>query len=58
MFFSKITFFFETTVKLKTFKSNISHHFEELNELIFKMCTVWGFEIVFHKIIEEIWKKF
>ena len=26
-------------------------------ELIFKMHTVWGFEIVFHKITEENWKK-
>ena len=30
----------------------ISHHFVELDELIFKMYTVWGFQIVFHKIIE------
>ncbi len=25
---------------------------------LIKMYTVWGFEIVFHKIIEEDWKKF
>jgi hypothetical protein len=35
----------------------ISHHFVELDELIIKMHTVWGFEIEFHKIIEENWKK-
>ena len=36
----------------------ISHHFVEFDKLIFKMYTAWGFEIVFHKIIEENWKKF
>jgi len=25
----------------------ISHHYVELDELIFKMHTVWGFQIVF-----------
>ena len=25
----------------------ISHHYVELDELIFKMYTVWGFQIVF-----------
>jgi hypothetical protein len=34
-----------------------SHDFVELEELIIKMYTVWGFEI-FHKIIEENLKKF
>ncbi len=36
----------------------ISHHFVEFDKLIFKMYTAWGFEIVFHKIIEENWKNF
>ena len=36
----------------------ISHHYVELDGLIFKMYTIWGFEIVFHKIIEENWNKF
>ena len=36
----------------------MSHHSAELNELIVKMHTVSGFEIVFHKIIEENWKIF
>ena len=36
----------------------ISQTFEELDELIFKMYTAWEFEIVFHKRIEENWKKF
>jgi len=31
----------------------ISHHFVELDKLIFKIYTVWGLGIVFHKIIEE-----
>jgi hypothetical protein len=38
----------------------ISHHFIELNELIFKMYSL-GFEIIFHEIyykIEENWKNF
>ena len=35
----------------------ISHHFVDTDELILKICTVWGFEILFHKIIEENWKK-
>ena len=35
----------------------IPHHFI-VDEPIFKMYTVWGFEIVFHKIIEENGKKF
>jgi len=30
----------------------------EHNELILKMYTVLGFEIVFQQIIEENWKKF
>jgi len=30
----------------------IPHYFVEIDELIIKMYTVWGFEIVFHKIIE------
>ena len=34
-----------------------SHDFVELEELIIKMYTVWGFEI-FHKIIEKTWKNF
>jgi len=34
-----------------------SHHFVELDELIFKMCIVWGFDIVFDKIIEGNRKK-
>ena len=54
-FFSKITFFFETT---GLFFCMISHHFAELGELIFKMHAIWGFEIVFHKITEEKGKKF
>ncbi len=36
----------------------ISQTFVELDELIFKMYTAWELEIVFHKIIEENWKKF
>jgi hypothetical protein len=36
----------------------ISHHFVEVDELISKMYTVWVFEIIFHKIIEENWKIF
>jgi hypothetical protein len=36
----------------------ISHHFVELDELIFKKYKVLGFEIVFHKIIEENGKQF
>ena len=36
----------------------ISHHFVEIDELIFKMYTVWGLEIVYHKIIEENWETF
>ena len=36
----------------------ISDHYVELDELIFKMYTVWGFEIVFHELIEENWKNF
>jgi hypothetical protein len=35
----------------------IPHYFVEIDELIIKMYTVWGFEIVFHKII-EFQKKF
>jgi hypothetical protein len=31
----------------------ISHHFVDLDDLILKMYTVWRFDIVFHKIIEE-----
>jgi hypothetical protein len=34
----------------------MSHHFVEVDELISKMYTVWVFEIIFHKIIEENWK--
>jgi len=34
-----------------------SHHFVELDKMIIKMYTVWGFEIVFYKTIEENWKK-
>jgi len=41
----------------KHFSSMISHHFVELDELIIKMYSVWRFEIVFHKIIEENRKK-
>ena len=33
---------------------SILHHFLELDELLIKLYTVWGFEIVSHKIIEEI----
>ena len=36
----------------------IPHYFVEIDELIIKMYTVWGFEIVFHKIIEFPKKKF
>jgi hypothetical protein len=36
----------------------ISRYIVELDKLIFKMYTVWGFEIVFHKIIEENGKYF
>jgi hypothetical protein len=36
----------------------ILHRFVEIDELIFKMYTVWGLEIVFHKIIEENWETF
>ena len=58
-FFFKNYDFFETTGKLKSFDDRmISHHFVKLNELIFKMFTVWGSEIVFDKIIEENCKKF
>ena len=35
----------------------ISHHFVDTDEIILKICTVWGFEILFHKTIEENWKK-
>jgi hypothetical protein len=34
-----------------------SHYFVELDYLIFKMYTVWGFEIVFHKTGQNFeWK--
>ena len=42
----------------KNFKSTISHHFVALDMLIFKMQIVWGFQILFHKIIEETGKKY
>ena len=35
------------------FEPKKSQHFVDLHELILKMYTVLGFEIVFHKIIEE-----
>ncbi len=38
------------------FEPKQSHYFVDLDQLILKMYTVWGFEI-FHKIIEENWKK-
>ena len=44
--------------KLKIFETKKSHHFLDLNEVILKIYTVWVFEIVFHKIIEENCKKF
>ena len=31
----------------------VSYHFVKLEELILKIYTVWGFEMVFHKLIEE-----
>ena len=31
----------------------VLHHFVELDGLIIKVYAVWGFEIVFHKKIEE-----
>jgi len=39
------------------FEPKKSHHFVDLYELILKMCTVMRFQIAFHKIIEENWKK-
>ena len=36
----------------------VRYHFVNLNELVFNMYTVLGLEIVFHKIIEKIWKNF
>jgi hypothetical protein len=45
---------FKTTEKLKKFEPEKSYHSVDLNELILKMYTVLRFEIVFHKIIEEI----
>ena len=36
----------------------ILHNFVEIDELIFKMYTIWAFDIVFHKIIEGNGKKF
>jgi hypothetical protein len=35
----------------------IPRHFEKIDEVIFKMYKVLGFEIVFHKIFEESWKQ-
>jgi hypothetical protein len=43
--------FFKTRGKLKIFEPSKSHHFVDLDELILKMYTVLGFEIVFCKII-------
>ena len=43
--------FLETEGKLKFFEPKISHHFLDLYDLILKMYTFWGFEIIFHKII-------
>jgi len=40
------------------FEPKQSHYFVDFDELILKMYTVWGFKIVFHKIIEENWKNF
>ncbi len=41
------------TGKLKFFEPKKSHQFVDLDELILRMYSVWGFDIVFHKIIEE-----
>ena len=49
--------FFETRGKLKITLLKILHHFVELDELMLKMHTVLRLEIVFHKFIEENWKK-
>ena len=47
----------KTTGKLNIFEPKKSHHFVDLDKLILKMYTVLRFQIVFHKVIEEIWKK-
>jgi len=48
---------FKATGKSKKFKPKKLHHFVDLDKLILKMYTVWGFDIAFHKIFEENWKK-
>ena len=40
------------------FELKKSRHFLDIDELILKMYTGLGFEIVFHKLIEENWKNF
>jgi len=50
--------FFKNTGKPKFFESKRAHNFSDLDELILKTPTVFGFEMVHHKIIEEIWKNF
>ena len=55
--FFQILRFFKTRGILKKCLLKISHYFVELDELILKMYTVLGFEIVFDKLIEENWKK-
>ena len=55
--FQKIRFF-KTTGKSKKFEPKKQHNFVDLGELILKMYTVFRLDIVFHKIIEENWKKF
>jgi hypothetical protein len=47
---------FKNTWKSKIFDPKESHHFVDLYELILEMYTVLGFDILFHKIIEENWK--
>ncbi len=49
---------FKITGNLKMFEPKKSQHFVDLDNLILKMYTFLRFQIVFHKIIEENFKKF
>jgi hypothetical protein len=55
--FSQKIRFFKTTGKFKNFEPKKQHQFVDLGKLILKIYTVFRFDIVFHKLIEENLKK-
>jgi hypothetical protein len=54
----KISIFSKLQENLKNFEPKKSNLYVELDELIIKIHTLLGFELAFHKIIEENWIKF